>query len=313
MITPWMWVAAGLLAAPPAAPAEPACAAPLVALDATGRVTGGSKEALRAAALRGDALRVGWRLTFGPGPDDFLQHWADATFVTVFEGETFAQIPPIHRQQPQRGKAHVAFPEGVQIWYASLGTNGRLVGRFGDGGAPQETGVAQSWCLGGSAAARCTLPAWRVVYRHDADGKPLEGDKERLFDAIRRGDSLRVAWGASGAAGSVEHSADPVFLTIAGGREAYAQLPAHALQTSYGIPGAAAPQSPSVHWRAVIGTDGRFDASWYDELDGDPLVRLPQRAAVSWLALAPDPSCDPRPAPVLAVPGGVRRAEPTPP
>jgi hypothetical protein len=304
-------VAAWLQAAPTPLPgAAPGCAVPLLQLGADGQVAAGSKEALRAAALRGDPLRVGWRLTFGPGPHDFLQHWTDALFVTVFEGETFAQIAPIHRQQPQRGRSHVALSDVVQIWYASIGSDGKLVGRFGEGGVPQSTVVAQAWCLGGEAAARCTLPAWRLAYSHDADGKALEGGKEVLFAAIRRGDPIRVSWGASGAAGSVEHSADPVFTTIASNREAYGQLPAHALQSSYAAPGGAAAENPSVHWRAVIGTDGRFDAAWYDEVDGEPLVRRPQRAGARWLAFTPDPACDPRPVPVLAVAGGVRLATP---
>jgi hypothetical protein len=182
---------------------------------------------VHAAALRGDELRIGWRVDYGQGAGESLQHWANAAFVTVFEGETFAQIGAIHRQHPQRGKAHVALNEGEQTWHASIGTNGKLVGRFSDGDTPHEMSVAQTWCLSGEAALRCTVPRWRSVYRHDADGKALEGSKAALFEVIRRGDPIRLSWGMStgpDGAISVEHSADTVFVTIASRQEAYAQL-----------------------------------------------------------------------------------------
>jgi hypothetical protein len=87
------------------------------------------------------------------------------------------------------------------------------------------------------------------------------------------------------------------------------QVIEHGLQRAYHERGNAAFQQPGVLWRAVMGTDGTFDAAWTDRADGDPEVRFPQRAAITWHAYVPDPACDPRPVPTLAVPGGVRRAE----
>jgi hypothetical protein len=284
------------------------CAAPLLSLAADGQVISGSKDAVRQAALRGDELRVGWRLTFGTGKGDFLQHWANAMFVTVFEGETFAQIPPIHRQGPVRGKAHVVLSPIFTQWHASIGTDGKLTHRFHDASEVTETPIAQTWCLTGAAAERCTRPSWRLVYRHDADGKPQEGDKQDLFRAIRRGDPIRLAWGAAGAQRSVEHNADPVFVTIASNREAYAQLPAHALQRDYADPANSRMDASNRQWRAIMGSDGTFDAASSVAGSGE-VTRMPQRAAIRWLAFAPDPVCDTRPVPELASQGGVRRAE----
>jgi hypothetical protein len=52
------------------------------------------------------------------------------------------------------------------------------------------------------------------------------------------------------------------------------------------------------------------DGNRLDQTDGDPAERLPQRAGITWYAFAPDPGCDTRPVPVLAVPGGARRLPP---
>lgn len=299
MLVAWMLAA-------PAYGAAPECAAPLLSLDPEGKVVSGSKEAVRNAATRGDALRIGWRITFGKGEHDFVQHWADAAFVTVFEGETFAQISPIHAQSPLFDQAHVVLRDAPQEWRALLGTNGKLVGRLsGDDSPVEETTIEQTWCLAGAAADRCTQPSWRVLYHHDATGKLLAGDKRLLFDAIRRGDPIRLSWGTANAdkSLSVEHSADPIFVTIASGREAYAQLPAHARQVEYADPSRSRIEDPRALWRAVIGTDGAFDVAWTSG-EGET-HKAPQRAAVRWLAFSPDPVCDARRVPELAVAGGV--------
>jgi len=175
--------------------ADGKCAAPIYAVDAAGKVLHGSKKALREAAMRGDSLRVGWRLTFGGGPRDVVQHWADAVFVTIFEDDVFTQVPAIHRQGPERGKSHVGFPAQLELWHASLGSNGLLVERFSGGRDVAQTRIAQVWCLSGDAAIRCLTPSWRLVYRHDRDGKRLVGSKEALFAAVRRGAPIRLAWG----------------------------------------------------------------------------------------------------------------------
>jgi hypothetical protein len=285
------------------------CGAPVFEIDAQGKVVRGSKTALRDAALRGDSLRVGWRVTWGQGPSEFVQHWAEAAFVTVFEDDVFTQIQMIHKQAPRQGKSHVVLPAPTDHWNASLGSNGLLVGKFTKENTARELRVAQIWCLSGAAAVRCQSPAWRLVYRHDRDGKPLAGNKQALFEAIRRGDPVRIAWGAafkgaSGAVASVEHSADPVFVTIASNKEIYAQLAEHIEQRAYAEPGKADFANPSVMWRGVFGTDGSFDAATVDRATGKTR-RLPQRAALAWFAHAPEPACDARPPLELAVEHGV--------
>jgi hypothetical protein len=153
------------------------------------------------------------------------------------------------------------------------------------------------------------------MYRHDGEGQATAGSKDLLLTALRRGDPVRVAWGGAfksrdGSARSVEHSADPVFVSITGGREVVAQLPEHLAQASYSDEAAATFGPGAVMWRGLLSTTGRFDAIWVDRATGREVRRAPQRAAVAWLVFAPDPSCDSREPLALAVEGGVRSAEP---
>jgi hypothetical protein len=144
---------------------------------------------------------------------------------------------------------------------------------------------------------------------HDADGKPLAGEKEDLFAAVRRGYPIRFAWCAalSGGGPAVEHSAEPVFLTIMNGKELFVQLPEHIAQASYHDAARARFENASVMWRGLMGTDGSFDAVYVDRATRQEVRRLPQRAAIAWFALAPDPACATAPL-VPAEAGGVRRA-----
>jgi hypothetical protein len=161
------------------------------------------------------------------------------------------------------------------------------------------------------AAPACAVPAWRVMYRHDAAGRPIAGSRDALLAALRRGDPLRVAWGASfagaeGAPRSVEHSADAVFVTIVGGREVVAQSPEHIAQAGYQDEAAATFGVGSVVWRGLFSTTGRFDAVWVDRATGREVRRLRQQAAIAWLAFAPEPRCETRAPLDLAVEDGVQ-------
>ncbi len=152
----------------------------------------------------------------------------------------------------------------------------------------------------------CT-PEWRLMYRHDADGRGITGDKKALLDAVRRGAPLRFAWGFSATAGavSVEHSAEPVFVTIMQGEHVFVQLPEHIAQASYAQPEQARFDTPSVMWRGLMGSDGSFDAVYVDRATGKEVRRFPQRAGIAWFAQVPPDACA-QPPLELAVPGGVR-------
>jgi hypothetical protein len=289
------------------AAADEVCRGHLATVEPDGSVSAGSKDALRAAVRAGLPLRVGWHVGGSSDEGRGVSHWADAGFVSDFRGEVFAQIADIQKQVPQRDVARIALVAGR--WSGLLGTNGMLEGIFDDAREPNEPAKVRTiWCVAGRDAC---APTWRLVYRHDADGAPQAGSKDALFDAVRRGRPIRFAWGMKadtrGRTVSVEHSAEPVFLTIMNGTELFVQLPEHIGQKSYFESDKARFDEPHVMWRGLMGTTGAFDAVLVDRATGEEEKRLPQRAAIAWFALAPDPVCDgAAPAP-LAVPGGVRR------
>jgi hypothetical protein len=143
------------------------------------------------------------------------------------------------------------------------------------------------------------------------DGVSVGGEKQRLFEAVRRGRPIRLAWGVqhpNDDTVSVEHVAEPVFVTVAGD-ELFAQLPEHIAQQSYVDPNAARFDTPSVMWRGLMATTGTFDAVWVDRASGEEVRRVPQRAQIAWYVYGPAASCETDKAVQLAVPGGVRLDE----
>jgi hypothetical protein len=163
------------------------------------------------------------------------------------------------------------------------------------------------------AAENCS-PQWLLAYRHDTQGAAVSGSKAALFDAIRRGAPVRIGWGMKlvhqGRTISVEHTADPVFLTIVSDKEVVIQLPEHIAQKSYVDPAAAAFDTPSVMWRGLMGSDGTFDAVWVNRATGEEVRRYPQRVGLAWFAFLPPESCARQDALTLATEGGVKAVKP---
>lgn len=286
-----------------------ACQQLLFATGDDGRPSAGSKEALRAAVAAGTPIRVWWGIDADRDGRHDVTHWADAVFLTEFEGEIFTQLTEIRRQSPRAGTAHVNLYAEPVRWSASLGSNGTLEGAFDSAaGEPRTMKLATKWCAN---VPRDCSPAWRLAYEHDRDGKGLAGSKEALFEAVRRGYPIRIAWGMKTADGkiSVEHASDTVFVTIMNGAEVVAQLPEHASQTSYWNAKEASFDAAGVMWRGMMSTSGDFDAVFVNRGTGEVTRRLPQRARMRWMVLAPPAECETAAAPELAVPGGVVQRE----
>lgn len=74
------------------------CSAPLLLVEQDGRVSAGSKMRLRSVVQMGLPLRIVWSVDFDRDGNPDLSHWADAVFITEFEGEVFTQIVEIRRQ-----------------------------------------------------------------------------------------------------------------------------------------------------------------------------------------------------------------------
>ena len=92
--------------------------------DANGKVLNGSLEELNDYVSKGHTVRVGWAM-------GSIFHWADAMFLTQYEGHVFAQIHSIFMQLPSptdsKGDAEIKMtnkdPNG---WTAILGTTGGM-------------------------------------------------------------------------------------------------------------------------------------------------------------------------------------------
>jgi len=92
--------------------------------DKNGEVISGSLEKLNEYVGKGYILRVGWNM-------GNIQHWAEAMFITQFEGHVFAQIHSIFMQAPFpskfKGKTEVVMPnKDPNGWTAIIGTTGAL-------------------------------------------------------------------------------------------------------------------------------------------------------------------------------------------
>lgn len=123
------------------------CDSPLFHHNADGKALAGSKQRVMEAASRGQRLRVGWAHDWTDTQGEHgLVHWADASFITLFEGEVFAQVPAIHRQKPLQGEARIALPAPYLQWHGLLSTNGRLTGHFSHDDPPHELPVEALWC-----------------------------------------------------------------------------------------------------------------------------------------------------------------------
>ncbi len=299
-------IAAAQLAIPHAAQAsELDCDQPLFATDLDGDPKLGSKDALIDAANRGAPLRIGWGLDFDRDGTSELVHWADAAFLSIWEGEVFTQVDAIHTQSPVRGQANVDLREPFVEWRGSIGTTGGLEGVSSDGRRfSPNANVETMWCSDQPGPTR-----WVLLYRNGVDGEDLAGSKDALLAAIRSGQPIQIGWGFSreqdGQIRSVEHLIAPVFVTITNGSEVTAQLPEHIAQRSYADPARAFFDDPEVMWRGLMATTGTFDAVWVNRATGETTRRSPQRAALSWYAPA-SPLLD---TPSLALPSGVTRDE----
>ena len=152
----------------------------------------------------------------------------------------------------------------------------------------------------------CGPSAWIMVFRNDTLGRDAGGKRDDLLNALRRGSPIRVAWGELTPEGtSVVEFAEPIFTNLMGERDVVVQLPMALIQTDYVYATKALLRSPPLEWRALMSTDGRFDAIMTDRETGKIVRRLQQRAVMTWYAFGPPPGCDDRPVPPLAIRRGV--------
>lgn len=61
---------------------------------------------------------------------------------------------------------------------------------------------------------------WQMVFKNDANGQAVFGNKSKLIDAVRLGYPVRIGWGSN----RIEHVANADFLTVFEGKEVFAQI-----------------------------------------------------------------------------------------
>jgi hypothetical protein len=153
---------------------------------------------------------------------------------------------------------------------------------------------------------RDTTSEWRLLYQHDTAGRLLEGKREHLINAMKRGSPVKVSWGVKLPNGETcIEFAEPIFTTMVNDTGLIVQFPLSYIQTSYMDAGTASFRLPPMGWRGIMTTNGRFDAFMYDLETGKVVRKLSQRANMSWYALAPDPAYDNRVIPELAKENGI--------
>jgi hypothetical protein len=149
-------VHAALLAGVPAAAIhaqEPPAWRLIYAVDSTGRRTQGDKAQLLRAVRAGQAVRVGWGVSWRlpDGTAGGVEHVAPAVFLTIHHEEVFAQLAPIMGQTPSAREPAIALRTTGGLWYALLDTTGRLVGAFAGDTSAQTVRTATYWYVEGSA------------------------------------------------------------------------------------------------------------------------------------------------------------------
>lgn len=97
----------------------------------------GSKQQLIDAVRNGKPIRV-----YVKGRR--VEHAAEAYFLTIFEGDVFAQVGEIQSQQPVTDPTRILFREAGTYWRATYGSNGTVTALM-DGTEQRKRTAALSW------------------------------------------------------------------------------------------------------------------------------------------------------------------------
>ena len=131
---------------------------------------------------------------------------------------------------------------------------------------------------------------WQKVFKNDANGEAVFGEKSKLIDAVRLGYPVRIGWGSM----SVEHVADADFLTIFQGEEVFAQI-----KTIIGQAPVIEGDSLKVrfrtqnHWTKIAGTNGYSTGFMTDYFQDSVVAGGNDRySATAWYVLYPNTNSD---------------------
>lgn len=109
--------------------------------NADGDALTGSKQELVEAVRQGQPVRI---VTVGRR----IEHAADAGFLSVFEGEVFAQIEAIEAQRPTLNPTRMGYRDPGTKWRMIVGTNGMVTAQM-DGQEPNARTGHTRWFVQG--------------------------------------------------------------------------------------------------------------------------------------------------------------------
>ena len=131
-----------------------------------------------------------------------------------------------------------------------------------------------------------------LMLSHDSTGEVIAGSPQKLIAAIRNGCELTIGWGAIGASRTIEHIANPMWVSVRDGELVEAQLDDYLINLAVlGEPQEEHPRQARfggtdevLMWRANLKTDGSFNAVWYHPHTGKLVTRIPQQHPMKWFA-----------------------------
>lgn len=132
---------------------------------------------------------------------------------------------------------------------------------------------------------------WKAVYKHDKNGNPVSGSIDSLITGIRNGYNLRVGWGVKvereDTVITIEHMAEPLFLTILQESEVSIVIDAHPLLESYWRIEAQQFREGGHIWQCVMNTTGTFNARVFNRSTGELVRDMPQQHRMTWFLQYP--------------------------
>lgn len=102
----------------------------VVSTDFEGNVVEGSIDTLISEIRKGKPVRVGFQLDFNGDKKPDFDHWIDAEYITILNGQVFTQIESIFRQIPRFDIPQIDIIPVDDKWTGIVGTNSKLLNRF---------------------------------------------------------------------------------------------------------------------------------------------------------------------------------------
>lgn len=138
-------------------------------------------------------------------------------------------------------------------------------------------GIVSFIAILGSCQQQTGSNTYKVVYRNGEDGNGLYGSRQDLIQQIRGGADIKVGWGSKGKTRSIEHLAEPIWISVLNEDHVRVLLEPHYVTSSD-------TSEVNQEWRVTMSTRGEFDALWYDKYIGEAVRIVPQRHPMTWYA-----------------------------